>query len=333
MASDASVAVVGKEPTRSGAMLPRPRQYTHSSAAGDKLNPDPIGPLVTATGGYNKNKASQKMVPPEERCPARHDAHHASAHRGWNIKLLLPVFYLLLVTVTGKEKHWLSSSSNDENVIRIQRGVRGDHASRNVAVGGRSPNTLGKGGSGRRYLPVDDVIHAYRTQRGNRGKTRASKISMSSNAALRRVTGGDQHKIGLDSFSFWDDKALKSVPSGSTGGSPGRRRGEMARKSFHPHQTTTLVKAGTGKIKPTKEVKTNERGGLEKSGRPRILFILSPQKIHHNVAPWRRTVSGSQDGHPTSEGGADLPPDPTEKDMRRISEGGGKERLRICGGE
>ena len=179
MASDASVAVVGKEPTRSGAMLPRPRQYTHSSAAGDKLNPDPIGPLVTATGGYNK--ASQKMVPPEERCPARHDAHHASAHRGWNMKLLLPVFYLLLVTVTGKEKHWLSSSSNDENVIR-------------------SPNTLGRGGSQiQGSPPMDDVLHAYRTQRGNRGNgqrstsvesTRSSKISMSLVAARRWVRGG-----------------------------------------------------------------------------------------------------------------------------------------------
>ena len=118
MASDASIAVVGK-PTRSGATLPPPRQYTHSSAAGDKKNLDTIGLLVTATGGYNNNKASQKMVPPEERCPARSDAHHASAHRGWNIELLPPVFYLLLVTVTGEGKNWLSSSSNDENVIRI----------------------------------------------------------------------------------------------------------------------------------------------------------------------------------------------------------------------
>ena len=202
MASDASVAVVGKEPTRSGAMLPRPRQYTHSSAAGDKLNPDPIGPLVTATGGYNK--ASQKMVPPEERCPARHDAHHASAHRGWNMILLLPVFYLLLVTVTGKEKHWLSSSSNDENVIRIQRGNRGNRHS---------------------STPVES--------------TRASKISMSLNAALRRVTGGDQHKIGLDSFSFWNDKALKSVPSGELGVTKDK---------------TTFAKAGMDKITPTKEV-------------------------------------------------------------------------------
>ena len=119
MASNASD--IGQDTARSGATLSRPRQYTHPSAAGDKTIPDTIGPLVTATGG---NKASQKMVPPEERCPAQNDAHHASAHRGWNIKLLLPVFYLLLVTVTGKEKHWLSSSSNDENVIRIQRGNR-----------------------------------------------------------------------------------------------------------------------------------------------------------------------------------------------------------------
>ena len=224
MASNASE--LGLDTARSGVTLSRPRQYTHPSAAGDKSIPDTIGPLVTATGG---NKTTlQRMVPPEERCPARSDAHHASAHRGWNIKLLLPVFYLLLVTVTGKEKHWLSSSSNDENVIRIQRGnsVEDSRSPNRLGKGGRqkrslpvddginairiqrgnsvedsrSPNTLGRGGSLRRSPPVDDVIHAYRTQRGNRGiwrsaeepveAMRSSKISMSLDAALRRVTGG-----------------------------------------------------------------------------------------------------------------------------------------------
>ena len=268
MASSASE--IGQETARSGATLSRPRQYTHPSAAGDKLNPDPIGPLVTATGGYNK--ASQKMVPPEERCPARNDAHHASAHRGWNIKLLLPVFYVLLVTVTGKEKHWLSSSSNDENVIRIQRGNRGDRASRMVDIG-RTP--LGRGGSPKNIPPpVDDVIHAYRTQRGKWGASAQShsrrflsfKDKYGSVERDRRVTGGDQRKIALNSSPIWDDKALKSVPSGEY-------RGVIQ------DNQTTLVKAGTGKIKPTKEVKNNERGGLQKSksGRPRTLFV-SPQE-------------------------------------------------------
>ena len=325
MASIASVAVVGKEPARSGATLSRSRQYTHSLAAGDKLNLDTIGLLVTATRG--NNKASQKMVPPEERCPARNDAHHASAHRGWNIKLLPPVFYLLLVTVTGEEKYWLSSSSNDENVIRIQRGSRGDRAPRNMVDIGRTP--LGRGGSQRRSPPVDDVIHAYRTQRGKWGASAQShsrrflsfKDKYGSVERDRRVTGGDQHKIALNSSPIWDDKALKSVPSGEY-------------KGVIQDNQTTLVKAGTGKIKPTKEVKINERGGLQKSksGRPRILFIFTSRN-HHNVAPWRRTVSCSQDGHPTSEGGADKPPDPTEKDMRRISEGGEELRIGICGGE
>ena len=323
MASSASE--IGQETARSGATLSRPRQCTHPSAAGDKLNLDTIGLLVTATRG--NNKASQKMVPPEERCPARNDAHHASAHRGWNIKLLLPVFYVLLVTVTGKEKHWLSSSSNDEHVIRIQRGNRGDRASRMVDIG-RTP--LGRGGSPKNIPPpVDDVIHAYRTQRGKWGASAQShsrrflsfKDKYGSVERDRRVTGGDQRKIALNSSPIWDDKALKSVPSGEY-------RGVIQ------DNQTTLVKAGTGKIKPTKEVKNNERGGLQKSksGRPRILFIFTSRN-HHNVAPWRRTVSCSQDGHPTSEGGADKPPDPTEKDMRRISEGGEELRIGICGGE
>ena len=159
---------------------------------------DTIGLLVTATRG--NNTASQRMVPPEERCPARHDVCHASAHRGWNIKLLPPVFYLLLVTVTGEEKYWLSSSSNDEHVIRIQRGNRGDRASRMVDIG-RTP--LGRGGSPKNIPPpVDDVIHAYRTQRGKWGASAQShlrrflsfKDKYGSVERDRRVTGGTSVK-------------------------------------------------------------------------------------------------------------------------------------------
>ena len=122
MASNASE--LGLDTARSGATLSRPRQYTHPSAAGDKSIPDTIGPLVTATGG-NKT-TSQRMVPPEERCPAQHDDVHASAHRGWKNQAS-PVLYIPLVTVTGEEQqiNWLSSSFNDEHVIRSQWGNRG----------------------------------------------------------------------------------------------------------------------------------------------------------------------------------------------------------------
>jgi len=331
MASIASVAVVGKEPARSGATLSRPRQCTHPSAAGDKLNLDTIGLLVTATRG--NNKASQKMVPPEERYPARNDAHHASAHRGWNIKLLPPVFYLLLVTVTGEEKYWLSSSSNDEHVIRIQRGSRGDRAPRNMVDIGRTP--LGRGGSPKNIPPpVDDVIHAYRTQRGKWGASAQShsrrflsfKDKYGSVERDRRVTGGDQRKIALNSAPIWNDKALKSVPSGEY-------RGVVQ------DNQTTLVKAGTGKIKPTKEVKNNERGGLQKSksGRPRILFIIffgrCPQETiimsRHGdeLSPVHKTGTQLLRVAPTS------PPIRRTKIMRRISEGGEELRIGICGGE
>merc|ERR1711862_823940 len=135
--------------------------------------------------------------------------------------------------------------------------------------------------------------------------------------------GGFQHNIALISSPFWDDKALKSVPSGSTGGSPiydHPRQGRYGQD--YPHLRKSQQKG---------------RPPEDKSGRPRTLFLSSSSedvlKITSYVAPWRRTVSGSQDGHPTSEGGADKPPDPTEKDMRRISEGGKELRLGICGGE
>ena len=346
MASIASVAVVGKEPARSGATLSRPRQYTHSSAAGDKLNPDPIGPLVTATGRYNK--ASQKMVPPEERCPARNDVYsnqgggddnnviapsptnnHASAHRGWNIKLLLPVFYVLLVTVTGKEKHWLSSSSNDEHVIRIQRGNRGDRASRMVDIG-RTP--LGRGGSPKNIPPpVDDVIHAYRTQRGKWGASAQShsrrflsfKDKYGSVERDRRVTGGDQRKIALNSAPIWNDKALKSVPSGELGVTKDK---------------TTFAKASMGKITPTTEVTTKgEASRRARAAAPGYFFIIffgrCPQdyiimsRHGDKLSPVHKTGTQLLRVAPTS------PPIRQSKIMRRISEGGEELRIGICGGE
>ena len=61
--------------------------------------------------------------------------------------------------------------------------------------------------------------------------------------------------------TFWDDKALKSVPSGELGVTKDK---------------TSFAKASKGKITPTYG-SHNERGGLQKSksGRPRILFLSS----------------------------------------------------------
>ena len=119
---------------------------------------------------------------------------------------------------------------------------------------GRTP--LGRGGSPKNIPPpVDDVIHAYRTQRGKWGASAQShsrrflsiKDKYVSVERDRRVTGGDQRKIALNSSPIWDDKALKFVPSGELGVTKDK---------------TTFAKAGMGKITPTKEVKINKKGSL-----------------------------------------------------------------------
>ena len=140
----------------------------------------------------------------------------------------------------------------------------------------------------------------------------------------KAAPGGFQHNIALISSPFWDDKALKSVPSGSTGGSPNIVRPPSSRQVW-------------ARLPPPTEVTTEGEATRRQERPPPDTFLSSSSedvlKITSYVAPWRQTVSGSQDGHPTSEGGADKPPDPTEKDMRRISEGGEELRIGICGGE
>ena len=307
---------LGLESARSGAMLPRPRQSTHSSAASDKLNPDTIDPLVTVTG--RTNTASRRMVPPEEGYPAQHDVLHASAHCGCQNKYS-PVLNIPLVTVTGDE-HWLSSSPDGEkHANRTQRGIGGDPAQQQ-----------------------------HRPRQGRRGD---DSICLPRPHSAGK-TGGVQHKRKRPS-PIWDDKAPKSDPSGEY-------RGVSEDKQTTP---VKAVKEYGGKIisntcTPAKEVKRNgeafrrareaapgNNNSSPSSDRPHIsgqvvqvsLYITGAtakvsSRSNHKVAPWKPTVSGSQDEHPSSEGGADKPPDPTEKNMRRTSEGGKEVRLGICRG-
>merc|ERR1711862_244677 len=96
--------------------------------------------------------------------------------------------------------------------------------------------------------------------------------------------------------------------------------------------TTTLVKAGMGKITPPTEVTTKgEPSRRARAAAPGYFFFLPQEYIicramETNCLPFTRRA-------PTSEGGADKPPNPTEKDMRRISEGGEILKLGICGEE
>merc|ERR1711862_23917 len=174
---------------------------------------------------------------------------------------------------------------------------------------------MGGGGDHQaRSPPSDDVTHAYRTQRGNRAITRASNISMCLAAAICRVMGGVphiyakaapggfQHNIALISSPFWDDKALKSVPSGSTGGSPiydHPRQGRYGQD--YPH-----LRKSQRKGSPPEE--------QERPPPDTFYFYL---KNTSYVAPGRQTVSGSQDGHPL------LRVAPTSLPIRR---------RKICGG-
>merc|ERR1711982_150263 len=129
--------------------------------------------------------------------------------------------------------------------------------------------TLCRGGGGQRTQarspPLDDVIHAYRTQWGNRGvghspasveSTRSSKTNMLLVLAL---------------CTFWDDRALKSVPSGELGVTKDK---------------TSFAKGSNGQDYPhLRKSQQKGRPPEDKSGRPRTLFYHLLRKmssrLHH----------------------------------------------------
>merc|ERR1711862_1059015 len=83
--------------------------------------------------------------------------------------------------------------------------------------------------------------------------------------------GGFQHNIALISSPFWDDKALKSVPSGSTGGSP-----------IYDHPRQGRYGQDYPRLRKSQQ---KGRPPEDKSGRPRTLFYHLLRKmssrLHH----------------------------------------------------
>merc|ERR1711862_643995 len=106
--------------------------------------------------------------------------------------------------------------------------------------------------------------------------------------------------------TWGDDKALKSVPSGELGVTKDK---------------TSFAKASTGKINPATEVTTKGEPSRRARAAAPGYFLFLPQDYIICRAMETDCLRFTRRA-PTSEGGADKPPNPTEKDMRRISEGG-----------
>merc|ERR1711862_891049 len=189
---------------------------------------------------------------------------------------------------------------------------------------------MGGGGDHQARSPLsDDVTHAYRTQRGNRAITRASNISMCLAAAICRVMGGVPHIYAKAAPGGFQHNSADFLPIlGRQGAEVGSKREYRGVTNIRPPSSRQVW----ARLPPPTEVITKGEPSRRARAAAPGYFLFLPQEYIICRAMETDCLRFTRRA-PTSEGGADKPPNPTEKDMRRISEGGEILKLGICGEE